>query len=239
MTGSVVPPNAQTAGQPQGQADGQNSGQNAGQQGAGQQQQPQNGGQQSGQAQGPQNGQQDRGFPENTPWREMNPEQQVAYWQYQSRRHEGHVQQLTGGRDFSAVQADLQELSQYRQERQTPAEQQIAAAREEGRREAAAAANSSVVSGLVQANLHARGWSDQDIADHLTTLNTSAFVADGQVDTAKVLGHVNRIAGSDPGSGNTQRLDMGQGPRGQRNTATGVAAGRAMFEASRPTSKTS
>lgn len=87
---------------------------------AAQQQQPQ---QQSGSVVGP------NGFPENTPWRDMAPEQQVAYWQYQSKKHESRAAQAA---DYDQVKAERDEL---KARTQTAEEKALEEAREEARRQ--------------------------------------------------------------------------------------------------------
>lgn len=72
------------------------------------------------------------GFPADTPVAEMTQEQQLAYWQHQSRKHE---RRASSRADYDQLKADSEELARLRAENQTDAERALEEAREEARRE--------------------------------------------------------------------------------------------------------
>lgn len=67
-------------------------------------------------------GQQQTGFPADTPVAEMTQEQQLAYWQHQSRKHE---RRASSRADYDQLKADSEELARLRAESQTDAERDV------------------------------------------------------------------------------------------------------------------
>lgn len=182
----------------------------------------------------------ERGFPENTPVAEMTIEQQLAYTKYHSHKHESLANQYKSLGDLDTLKAKIAAADAAEQAKLTPSEQAINDAKAAGRKEALLEANSTAATAILEANLIARGKTADEVADILGPINSSAFVADGKVDTAKVLAFANRVAGQPGDATTTTRRgpDMGQGNRGNRATATGVDAGRDLFTASRGGQKT-
>ena len=182
----------------------------------------------------------EKGFPENTPVADMTIEQQLAYTRYHSHKHESLANQYRSLGDIETVKAKIAAAEAAEAAKLTPSEQAVNEARAAGKAEAMLEANSAAATAILEANLVARGKSAEEIADILGPINASAFIADGKVDTAKVLAFANRVAGPADGTTTTtrQRLDMGQGNRGNRTTATGVDAGRELYAASRGKQKT-
>jgi len=71
----------------------------------------------------------DKGFPANTPWRDMKPEEQAAYWRDKAQKHE---RTANARKDYDSV---LQELTDLKKASQTDAEKALEEAREEARRQ--------------------------------------------------------------------------------------------------------
>lgn len=174
----------------------------------------------------------ERAWPADTPVAEMTIEQQLAYTKYHSHKHETAANQYRSLGDVETVRAKIAAADAAEQARLTPSEQAIAAAKAEGKAEALGAAAIAIV----EANLVARGKTAEQAALIVAAVNTSAFIADGKVDTVKVSTFVNEFAGP---AGSGQRLDMGQGTRGNRTATTGVDAGRDLYTTSRGKQKTS
>lgn len=176
----------------------------------------------------------DLGFPENTPWRDMQPDEQIAYWQHQARKHE---QRATQRGDYDQLKAKADKFDQLEREKLTPSEQALAEARDaakaEGRAEAAREANSSAVKAMLEVTLQARGKNTEQVESLLRHTNFETFVTDGAPDTAAIIAHADSIAGPVTGGGNGRGPDLGQGNRGQHSRASGVSAGAEMFAASR------
>jgi len=165
------------------------------------------------------------GFPANTPWREMEPEQQVAYWQHQARKHEDRA---TRAADYDAVVAERDRL---RAATLSDAEKAIEDARKESAEAARAEVRAQTLPALVRAEFKAAA-AGRVPADALATLIapldlTKFLTADGgEVDADKVQQYVAGIA---PVGGKTWP-DMGQARRGDTGKATGVSAGRSLYE---------
>lgn len=167
----------------------------------------------------------DKGFPENTPWRDMEPEEQVAYWQHQARKHE-NTAKARG--DYDQLKAAADRLAELERQQMSPDQQAIEDAKREAREAALAEARTSVAERLVTAELRAAlaGRLPADkIAGQVEFLDHSKFLTpEGEVDTDKVTNYANGIA---PSGGTWP--DMGQGNRGNTNKASGVSAGKDLF----------
>ncbi|MBN9209347.1 MAG: hypothetical protein J0H96_11875 [Microbacterium ginsengisoli] len=72
------------------------------------------------------------GFPTETPLEQMTPEQQIAYWKHNSRKHEKAAKARA---DYDQLKADSDELQRLKQENQSEHEKELAAARDDARRE--------------------------------------------------------------------------------------------------------
>lgn len=168
----------------------------------------------------------DKGFPDNTPWRDMTPTQQVAYWQHQARKHE------TASKSRGDYDAIVAERDQLKAATQTDAEKAIEQARKEASDAAMASARNHFAGQLVAAKLEAAlaGKVPADkIASQVAFLDHSKFLTDsGEVDTDKVTQYAAGIS-----SAGTNWPDMGNGNRGGHTQTKGVSAGADMFAASR------
>lgn len=170
---------------------------------------------------------QEAGFPANTPLSVMTVEQQLAYWQAQSRKHEGRVKSRG---DYDELAAKAKAYDEQVAAGATETEKAVAAALAQGRSDALGEANTKVSTAMVRAGLAARGISGQDADEVLAAVNPGAFVVDGDVDTDAVAAWVQRIGGP---AAPPKVVDLGQGVRTTTRTS-GVAAGRAAYEESRP-----
>lgn len=140
----------------------------------------------------PAGGQEALGFPQNTPWRDMQPAEQVAYWQHQARRHEDRVKAMGDYDQLKQVEA---EYSKLREASQTEQEKLVAEARRQGHSEAIAAASGQLVEQWVRAAAAGRLHEDS-VNALLGGLDRTRFLSQdgGGVDTAKVYALVNSIA---------------------------------------------
>jgi hypothetical protein len=145
---------------------------------------------------GPETG--DDGLPyyqEGVPWRNLPPDQQVAYWMHRSRKHEDRV---NGMRDYDELKAVKGQYDQLLTQSQTEHERAVAEARRQGEQVAMARGNTMLVEAYVRAAAASRGVDEEAVSDFLDTTRLDAFInaATGQVDTAKVYRQVNRMAGN-------------------------------------------
>jgi hypothetical protein len=136
----------------------------------------------------------DAGFPANTPVAEMTPPQQVAYWKYQSRRHEDRVKAMS---DYDTLKADHAKYQDLVAASQTEHEKAVTAALQQGRTEAIAETGDQLVEAYIRAVV-----GDRAAEDVVTTVidgtNLSKFHSAGKVDAAKVHAFVNTFAPAAP-----------------------------------------
>ena len=174
----------------------------------------------------------DKGFPADTPVKDMTTDQQLAYYQYQARKHEDRnkdILKLTGGKYGDDLKAVFDELETLRDEKRTDGEKAVEEAKKAAREEAAREYGPKMAKLAFETALAHR----EDRDDLIAALNlTSVLTDEGDVDTAKVRNIVDKIAPADKGQGN-QRHDFGAGRRGGQASKTGVEAGRELFAASR------
>lgn len=163
------------------------------------------------------------GFPANTPWRDMKPEEQAAYWQHQARRHEARANRAA---DYDAVVAERDRL---RSQTQTAEERALTEAREAGKAEARAAALPRLLQAEFRAAATGRLNEDQ-LRDVTDPLDPQKFLtSEGEVDTDKVKRFVDGIAPA--GDPKRWPSDMGQGrrtvvPQNARDAGRAAAARR-------------
>lgn len=188
------------------------------------------------------------------PWRELPLEDQVAYWQSQSKKHEGRQLQALGLKpgELEQLRAAATERDRLAQAGQTDAERAVAEAKQLGRQEALTEVGGKLVDAHMRVAIGARMTPEQ-VSGLLGNLDLRRFQTDtGDVDATKVTDFVATIlpaaapatavpdagtaastaatAGTttgQPGTGAPQRQipDMGQGDR-QGARPSGLAAGR-------------
>lgn len=165
-------------------------------------------------------------FPANTPVKDMKPEEQAAYWQHQSRKHEGRAKAF-GDLTPDQVKALQTENANLKNATQTDADKAIEAAREEGRNEVRAVLNRERAKTALDRALVGR----VPDASALLDLDITKFVVNGKVDTDAVKAWVEDHSEESAGGGKRPNPDTGQGRRGSGNqeTAKTVSAGRDLF----------
>ncbi|MCV7354488.1 hypothetical protein [Mycolicibacterium fluoranthenivorans] len=155
--------------------------------------QQQNGGQQSGAQSGS-----DKGFPDNTPVKDMTVDQQAAYYRYQNRQTDNKLAAFHGftPQDVNAMWSRLEELEG---EKLTSDQKAVKDATEKAAAEARAAAEAEYRPKLDQASLRgiAAGFlSGDQLEAFVATTNPAAFYGEsGDVDTDKVIGHLTALFG--------------------------------------------
>lgn len=160
-------------------------------------------------------------FPANTPVKEMTPEQQAAYWQYQSRKHESRVKgfgEWTPDK-ITALQTENQTL---KTSQQSDADKAIDAAKEEGRNEVRAELHKERATTALEKALDGRVPN----ASALLGLDVTKFIVDGKVDNAAVKAWVD----DNSTAGGKKNPDLGAGRRDQ---ATPTRGDRGRAEAAR------
>lgn len=137
----------------------------------------------------------DPGFPANTPWQQMAPEQQVKYWMHQSRKHEARASAVPANLD--ELQAAAAELAQVRQSQMNETQKAIEAAKAEGRSSAISEAGTKAAAAIYAANLQARGKDAEAVAIARKAFNAAAFLdgKTGEVDTDGIAAFVSQLYG--------------------------------------------
>lgn len=127
----------------------------------------------------------DKGFPDHTAVADMAPEQQVAYWKYQSRKHED-----TAKANLAKANAEIEKLKQAQM---TDSEKAIAEAKTLGAQEARSEMAKANVNVFISARV-----ADQEAADLIReSINHAAFVSeDGSIDDKKLGAYLNKVAGT-------------------------------------------
>lgn len=165
----------------------------------------------------------DRGFPDNTPWRDMTPEQQVAYWRHQARKHENAANARA---DYDTLKAKASKLDQLQRESMSEQERAVQAARDEARTEAMREFASRMVDAKFEALAAGRTVNGQplDVTAVLEGVNRGFYLTDaGEVDADKVSRFLDSVAPKvDESTQRQQRqLDYGQGRRANPKASTG------------------
>lgn len=131
------------------------------------------------------------GFPPNTPWRDMQPAEQVAYWQHQARKHEQRVREQG---DYDQLRQKAEQYEALVAASQTEHERAVAEARRHGHAEALAAAGGQLVEQWLRAAAAGR-LGEESVNALLAGLDRQRFLtAQGGVDTDKVYALVNSVA---------------------------------------------
>jgi len=173
----------------------------------------------------------EHGFPDKTPWKQMKPEHQAAYWRHQSKRHETRANAVG---DYDKVKAELDGL---KAKHQTADEKAAEEAKTQTEQAARADERAKLAPKLVAAEFKTVA------AGHMPTEQVEALIAgvhapnfltaDGEVDTDKVTEFLEPFMQDDDGDDEDSKRkkkwpDMGQGRRSNKKS-TGVGAGRDLY----------
>ncbi|MCX2931399.1 hypothetical protein ORI20_14030 [Mycobacterium sp. CVI_P3] len=171
----------------------------------------------------------DRGFPANTPIKDMTPEQQAAYWKFHDRRKSDRLN------DFDGITPD--QAKQWRKDAEDdrlnglPADQR---AMEEARNEATAAATAEADARwapILAREVVGRFVTDEEQRNIvLAGIDPMKFVKDGTFDTDSLIGHLTGLSaafgGNGSGGGGNQTPSWGQSggtPPAQSGKQMGLA----------------
>lgn len=165
-------------------------------------------------------------FPANTPVKDMTPEQQAAYWQDKSRKHENRTKAL-GDWTPEKIKELEKERDALRSKTQTDTEKELEKARSEGRAEGIAEANKVKATYALEKALVGR----VPAASALLGLDVTKFVVNGQIDDVAVKAWVEEHSEEAPKGGQQKKgPDLGQGGRGNAGgSGKSVAGGRELY----------
>lgn len=159
-------------------------------------------------------------FPADTAVKDMTPEQQAAYWKYQSRKHEDRVKAYGNVTPDQALKA-AEDQEEARKKALSDSDRAIEEAVERTRKESATTAANGVADAALRMALRGR------VIDGALAFNRPSFVNDGVADLDALEAWVD--ANSTPAGGGKGHANLGQGNRETFRT-TGRASGRAEAE---------
>lgn len=181
-------------------------------------------------AQPPATGEGDRGYPANTPVKDMTDAQQAAYWRFHSQKWEGRAKSRE---DYDSIKS---ELDQLKQEQMSDHEKALEQAKKDGRAEAGVEFGTKLAHATLQGALQGKGFSAEQVSARLEFADMTKFLtSDGEVDADKVntfLGGIDPVEGAGDGRGRQEWPDMGQGRRGNpsgKGIKGSVQAGSDLF----------
>lgn len=163
----------------------------------------------------------ENGYPKDTPLVEMTEKEQLAYWKYHARQHEGVAKSRS---DYDQQKADAEKWRQAQKDQMTPDQKAIDAAAEAARTEE----RRKVAPRLVKAEFKALG---KDLPKELLEAfledadPTKYLDPDGEVNTEKVQKRVDALT---PKQQDRERRPNHQGYR-RTDGVTSVSAGRSLF----------
>jgi hypothetical protein len=165
----------------------------------------------------------DHGFPKDTPLVEMTTEQQLAYWKFHARQHEGVAKSRA---DYDQQKAAADAWRKYQEDNKAPDQKVVDQAAEQARLEE----RTKLAPRLVAAEFKALAAGDipKELLDgFLEDVDYTKYLdANGDIDTAKVQKRVDALK---PAKGNPQqRKSNHQGYR-PADGATSVAVGRDLY----------
>ncbi|WP_131814927.1 hypothetical protein [Mycolicibacterium porcinum] len=135
----------------------------------------------------------DKGFPPNTPIKDMTPDQQAAYWKYHDRQKSNLLDKFQGITPEQALQWK-QESEQRAREQQTPSERALEDARNEATASAAAAAAELWAPQLAESIVSQFVTDENARPAVMAGLNPMSFVKDGKFDKDALIGHLTGLA---------------------------------------------
>jgi hypothetical protein len=154
----------------------------------------------------------DLGFPANTPIRDMNPEQQAAYWKHHDRRKSDTLKAYEGITPEQAKQF-RQQADEAARAQMTPADQALADARAQGAADAEQAAATKWAGALTESVVGRFVPKEEDRQVVLAGLDPMRFMKDGQFDTDALIGHLTGLSAAFGGNAGGEGQGEQEQPR--------------------------
>jgi len=154
----------------------------------------------------------DRGFPPNTPIKEMTAEQQAAYWKFHDRRKSDMLSAYQGITPEQALQWK-QDAEEARRNQLQPSERVLEDARTEAAATAAQQAAGVWAGQLTEAIVGQFVHDEEQRQAVLAGINPTTFIKDGKFDKDALVGHLTGLAAAfgGIGPGEYQPRQWGQG----------------------------
>jgi hypothetical protein len=176
------------------------------------------------------------GYPEKTPWRDMQPEHQAAYWRHQAQSWEGKAKTADG--KVKELEPRAQQFAALEEASRTEADRAIEQARREAHTAAVAAteaaARAKYGSVLVGAEFRvqlAGKLTAEQVSTLVGGLDVTRFLTeDGQPDTERIGEYVAALpaAQPQPAPAPQGRVNLGQGAR-PGAVVSGLAQGAELY----------
>lgn len=171
-----------------------------------------------------------KGFPEGTPVADMKPEEQVAYWKHQARKHEDRSKAFDGltPETLADLRSKADRHDALERELLSDKDKAVLEAQETAKAETLKAVTPKLVAAEFKAAAAGRIEADR-LKEIIEPLDLSKFLTSkGEVDEVKVASYVNGIAPASPpkprgpssvGLGNRQHSDGSPGDQGRAMAA--------------------
>lgn len=170
----------------------------------------------------------DLGFPRDTPLAEMDTTQQLAYWKYHARKHEGTANARA---DYDEQKAAAEKWRAHEEANKKPEQKVLDQAAEQARVEERRKAAPRIVSAEFKSIAADEGLDKLLLNVFLEDIDPLKYLdKDGEPDTEKIEKRVKALA-ANAGTKKQQRKreDTHQGYR-RNEGATGISNGRSLFE---------
>lgn len=161
----------------------------------------------------------DRGFPPNTPWRDMTAEQQVNYWKFHDRQKSNTLSAYDG---ITPEQAKKwkQDAEEAARANQTPSERALEDARNEARAAGRTEADSEWAGLMTEAVVEQFVTDPAQRQAVLGGLNPTQFMTDDKFDKDKLVGHLTGLAAAFGGASAGEPPPRQWGQAGSQPPAT-------------------
>ncbi|MFV8173789.1 hypothetical protein [Mycolicibacterium peregrinum] len=161
----------------------------------------------------------DRGFPANTPIKDMTAEQQAAYWKFHDRRKSDTLSAYEGITPEQAKQWK-KDADEARRNQLQPSERALEDARSEAAATASQAAATEWAGQLTEAIVGQFVQEEAQRSAVLAGINPMTFVKDGKFDKDALVGHLTGLATAFGGAPAGEPLPRQWGQGGSRPPAT-------------------
>ncbi len=176
----------------------------------------------------------DKGYPADTAVADMKPEEQLAYWKFQAKKHETAWKGKAGDLTPETVAALQKRIADMDAANLTDTEKALAEAKEAGRAEALAESGTKTIQTLIDARVVAVGLDKTKDVDTIETVNALDFTKfideNNSVDAVRLMKVLDRLVPLKGVGNNSSWPATGQG---NRNTGAASAKDAGKSEAAR------
>lgn len=161
----------------------------------------------------------DPGYPQNTPWRDMEPEEQVNYWRAQARKHEDIAKSRA---DYEELKADADKYRALEEETKDDVQKAVEQARSEALAEAESKFSKQLFDTHFGSIANQRGLDEKQRQAVLTAVNPNQFIEGGAVKVEALTDFFDALI---PQQDSGPRVPQGHGGFRNSKPATGKERG--------------